>query len=172
MPDQSAGFADIVPELRRLMPGLRGTLEAKLGALRSRPRPETDTEMEADDNGEDRDDAPAKGQRPLSRRILGVWRAFDPQLPPNDALSCLELYDPDGVLVAIADNNAPDGRNAVLNYKATTAGTYRGAVIVRGRPDSTAARRTHPAIRRWFEPLFGVSPIQDPPLLIPSIMWA
>ena len=59
----------------------RGTLEAKLGALRSRPRPETDMEMQADDNGDDQDETPSKGPRPLSRRILGVWRTFDRRIP-------------------------------------------------------------------------------------------
>jgi hypothetical protein len=58
----------------------RGTLDAKLGALRSRPAPEGDTEM-VDDNGEDQDETQSKGPRPLSRRILGVWRAFDSRVP-------------------------------------------------------------------------------------------
>ena len=42
----------------------RGTLEAKLGALRSRPRPETDVEMGVDDNGDDQDDDAAEGPAP------------------------------------------------------------------------------------------------------------
>ncbi len=59
----------------------RGTLDAKLGTLRSRPRPETDSEMDVDDNGDEEGEAPTKGSRPLSRRILGSWRAFDRRVP-------------------------------------------------------------------------------------------
>jgi hypothetical protein len=61
----------------------RGTLEAKLGALRSRPRPETgDEEFEPEENGDDPRDTPPPGaHRPLSRRILGFWRAFDRRIP-------------------------------------------------------------------------------------------
>ncbi len=60
----------------------RGTLDAKLGALRSRARPETDVEMGVDDDdGDDEDATPPKGPRPLSRRILGFWRAFDRHIP-------------------------------------------------------------------------------------------
>jgi hypothetical protein len=59
----------------------RGTLEAKLGTLRSRPRPDTDSEMDVDDNGDDEGEAPSKDGRPLSRRILGFWRAFDRRVP-------------------------------------------------------------------------------------------
>ena len=61
----------------------RGTLDAKLGALRSRPRPETDDEeFEPEENGDDPRDTPPPGtRRPLSRRILGFWRAFDRRVP-------------------------------------------------------------------------------------------
>ena len=59
----------------------RGTLDAKLGALRPRPRPDTDTEMEFDDNGDEGDETQPKGERPLSRRILGFWRGFDRRIP-------------------------------------------------------------------------------------------
>jgi hypothetical protein len=61
----------------------RGTLEAKLGALRSRPRPESgDDEFEPEENGDDPRDTPPPGaHRPLSRRILGFWRAFDRRIP-------------------------------------------------------------------------------------------
>ena len=59
----------------------RGTLDAKLGALRSRPQPDTDVEMEFDDNDDEGEETQPKGQRPLSRRILGFWRAFDRRIP-------------------------------------------------------------------------------------------
>jgi hypothetical protein len=62
----------------------RGTLEAKLGALESRPsRPEAgDDEMEPEENGDDtRETTPPGTRRPLSRRILGFWRAFDRRIP-------------------------------------------------------------------------------------------
>jgi len=36
----------------------------------------------------------------------------------------LELYDPNGNLVASNDNGAPDGRNALLTYNATVGGKY------------------------------------------------
>jgi hypothetical protein len=36
----------------------------------------------------------------------------------------LDVYDPNGNLVATNDNGAPDGRNAMLSYTAPTAGTY------------------------------------------------
>lgn len=37
----------------------------------------------------------------------------------------LELYDPSGVLVASDDNNAPDGRNAVVSHTTGSAGWHR-----------------------------------------------
>jgi hypothetical protein len=62
---------------------VRGTLDAKLGALRSRPRPEgEDEEMEPEENGDDPRETPPPGSpRPLARRILGFWRAFDRRVP-------------------------------------------------------------------------------------------
>jgi hypothetical protein len=42
----------------------------------------------------------------------------------NDWDPILELYDPTGALVASDDNSAPDGRNALLNHTASSAGTY------------------------------------------------
>jgi hypothetical protein len=61
----------------------RGTLEAKLGALRSRPEPAPgEDELEPEENGDDPRDTPPPGtRRPLSRRILGFWRAFDRRIP-------------------------------------------------------------------------------------------
>ena len=63
---------------------VRGTLDAKLGALRSRPKPEgADEVMEPDENGDDdpRETPPPGARRPLARRILGFWRAFDRRVP-------------------------------------------------------------------------------------------
>ncbi len=42
----------------------------------------------------------------------------------NNLDPLIELYDPDGVLVASDDNGAPDGRNALLNYTALSSGVY------------------------------------------------
>ena len=61
----------------------RNTLDAKLGALESRPPPEFgEDEMEPEENGDDpRETSPPGTRRPLSRRILGFWRAFDRRIP-------------------------------------------------------------------------------------------
>jgi subtilisin family serine protease len=51
----------------------------------------------------------------------------EPQFPnqPNNGLQpILELFDPNGNLVATAQGNAPDGKNDVLNYTALTSGTF------------------------------------------------
>ncbi|MDV6032055.1 MAG: hypothetical protein F9B45_18575 [Phycisphaera sp. RhM] len=47
----------------------------------------------------------------------------------NELDPMLELYDPNGTLVASDDNSAADGRNAQLIYNATTAGAYTVRVI-------------------------------------------
>ena len=45
--------------------------------------------------------------------------------PVNNLDPLLELYAPDGTLVATNDNGAADGRNAILNYAAVSAGAFR-----------------------------------------------
>ena len=42
----------------------------------------------------------------------------------NTLAPALELYDPNGVLVASNDNGAPDGRNAMLSFPAIQSGQY------------------------------------------------
>ena len=42
----------------------------------------------------------------------------------NTLNPALDLYDPSGTKVASNDNSAPDGRNAIINFTATAAGTY------------------------------------------------
>lgn len=62
----------------------RGTLEAKVGALRSQPRPENDEPArEHDENGDDQpEETPAsRGRKPLARRVLGLWRLLDRYVP-------------------------------------------------------------------------------------------
>jgi len=55
---------------------------------------------------------------------------------PNQFVNSLnpkiELYDPTNALVASDDNGAPDGRNAMLTYVASQAGTYRVHVAAAG----------------------------------------
>ncbi|MEM7396079.1 MAG: PPC domain-containing protein, partial [Verrucomicrobiota bacterium] len=41
----------------------------------------------------------------------------------------IEIYDPNGTLVASDDNSAPDGRNASLSYASTQTGLYRVKVL-------------------------------------------
>lgn len=50
--------------------------------------------------------------------------------PQNNADIDLQLLDSSGNLVASDANSAPDGRNALLSYTATTAGTYYLNVLV------------------------------------------
>lgn len=63
----------------------RGTLDAKLGALRSQPPPTTpDTGGDGDGDGESEeqgDTAPDGGRRPLARRVLALWRVLDRHIP-------------------------------------------------------------------------------------------
>ncbi|MCH8046464.1 MAG: VCBS repeat-containing protein [Planctomycetes bacterium] len=42
----------------------------------------------------------------------------------NDLDPSIELFDPTGALVAVDDNGAADGRNALLNHSATLSGLY------------------------------------------------
>ncbi|MBI1313173.1 hypothetical protein GC176_17925, partial [bacterium] len=44
----------------------------------------------------------------------------------------VELYAPDGMLLASDDNSAADGRNAVISYSATSTGTYRVRILTAG----------------------------------------
>ncbi len=53
----------------------------------------------------------------------------DPRLSINNLDPGIELYDPDGVLVAWDDNSAADGRNARLTHTATVTGTYSIRVL-------------------------------------------
>jgi len=48
--------------------------------------------------------------------------------PVNDLDPRVELYDPDGSIVARDDNSAPDGKNALLHYTAASGGVYTIAV--------------------------------------------
>jgi hypothetical protein len=63
----------------------RGTLEAKVGALRPQPPPEHDELVrESDENGGDEGSEQAAGARarkPLARRVLGLWRLLDRYVP-------------------------------------------------------------------------------------------
>jgi hypothetical protein len=61
----------------------RGTLEAKVGTLRSQPRPEPgDAPAESDENGDEQgENAPARGRKSLARRVLGLWRLLDRHVP-------------------------------------------------------------------------------------------
>jgi len=52
---------------------------------------------------------------------------FDNVLDPE-----LSLYDPGGILVAVDDNGAADGRNSLLEYTATEAGRYVVCVSAEG----------------------------------------
>ncbi|MEE8451940.1 MAG: S8 family serine peptidase, partial [Thermoguttaceae bacterium] len=53
----------------------------------------------------------------------------DPAEPVNLLDPILELFDPDGQLVATDDDSAADDRNARLTHTATTSGTYRIRVL-------------------------------------------
>ena len=62
----------------------RGTLEAKVGALRSQSPPEVEqAPMTGEENGDDEqaESTPARGRKPLARRILGLWRLLDRYVP-------------------------------------------------------------------------------------------
>ncbi|MEM9825059.1 MAG: CARDB domain-containing protein [Planctomycetota bacterium] len=48
--------------------------------------------------------------------------------PANELDPLLELFDPSGALIAANNNGAADGRNAIINHSATTAGTYTARV--------------------------------------------
>jgi subtilisin family serine protease len=62
---------------------------------------------------------------------LQTWTPGDVAGEFTNALDpVIELYDPNGALVASDDNSAADGRNALLNYTATMPGNYR--VHIRG----------------------------------------
>jgi hypothetical protein len=57
--------------------------------------------------------------------------AGDPQQPyefHNTLVPVLSLYDSSGNLLATASGNAPDGKNAVLQFKVSAAGTYFAVV--------------------------------------------
>ena len=61
-------------------------------------------------------------------------------LPGNLLIPELELYDPSGTLVATNQGGAADGRNALLTYAASAAGTY--TIEVSGRvPARRVCRR-------------------------------
>jgi subtilisin family serine protease len=49
--------------------------------------------------------------------------------PPNVLDPRLELYDPNGNLVASDDNSATDGRNALLSHSATENGIYTAIIV-------------------------------------------
>ena len=51
---------------------------------------------------------------------------------PNDLDPTINLYDASGNLVATATGNAPDGRNDVIDYMATTPGDYRLEIMGSG----------------------------------------
>ncbi|MEX0938203.1 MAG: alkaline phosphatase family protein [Pirellulales bacterium] len=55
----------------------------------------------------------------------------------NELDPTIELYDPNGILVATADGGAPDSRNVHFEYDAEMAGTYRVVVRSNGEPDGT-----------------------------------
>jgi hypothetical protein len=68
----------------RVRMNARGTLEARLGALRSQPPPEVEEEpMTGEENGEEQQPATvaARGRSPLARRVLGLWRLLDRRIP-------------------------------------------------------------------------------------------
>jgi hypothetical protein len=70
--------------LARSRMSTRGTLEAKLGALRSQPPPAVEEEpMTGEENGEEQQAAslPARGRSPLARRVLALWRVLDRRVP-------------------------------------------------------------------------------------------
>jgi hypothetical protein len=62
----------------------RGTLEAKLGALRSQPPPDVaEAPMQGDEDAEEQqaESPAARGRKPLARRVLGLWRLLDRYIP-------------------------------------------------------------------------------------------
>ena len=63
----------------------RGTLEARVGALRSQPPPAVaEAPMEGDEEAEEEQGEkpqPERGRKPLARRILGLWRLLDRHIP-------------------------------------------------------------------------------------------
>jgi methionine-rich copper-binding protein CopC len=57
----------------------------------------------------------------------------DTALPPANLPDLvLDLYDPDGLLVAHDDNSSADGRNALIDFTTTKAGAYRVSVHLAG----------------------------------------
>ncbi|MEA2387164.1 MAG: hypothetical protein QOJ22_1338 [Thermoleophilaceae bacterium] len=68
--------------LARSRMSTRGTLDAKLGALRSQPPPEiAEAPMREDENGDEPQSTAARGRSPLARRVLGLWRVLDRRVP-------------------------------------------------------------------------------------------
>ena len=60
----------------------------------------------------------------------------------NNLDPAIELYDPAGNLVAIDDNGAPDGRNALLTHTATATGNYTVRVSAVDKPGEYVLRAT------------------------------
>ena len=64
---------------------------------------------------------------------LLTLETFTPANGPGEPVNILdpyvELYDESGTLVGSDDNNAADGRNALLNYTAGTTGIYTARVL-------------------------------------------
>ncbi len=87
--------------------------------------------------------------------VLGI-ETFTPFDGPDSIVNLLnplvELYAPDGTLLAIDDNGAADGRNALLSHTATQTGTYRVRVVASAGSDgeylvsATGATGTDPAL--------------------------
>ena len=69
--------------LARARMNARGTLEAKVGTLRSQPPPEVEeAPMTGEENGEEQQAAaPPRGRSALARRVLGLWRLLDRRVP-------------------------------------------------------------------------------------------
>ena len=68
--------------------------------------------------------------------VLTTTTPYDAaDLPANLLDPTIELFAPDGSLVAVDDNSAPDGRNALLSHTAVQSGDYRA--VIRGAQNTS-----------------------------------
>jgi subtilisin family serine protease len=89
--------------------------------------------------------------------ILETYTPFDGPLEIDNTIDLqIELYAPDGSLVAADDNSAADGRNALINHSASETGTY--TVRVGGAAGAAAGE--------YFLDIAGATGANTPPTIV------